>query len=825
MLITSTNQIELARMFIENTGRNLFLTGKAGTGKTTFLKYLKQNAPKRMVVVAPTGVAAINAGGVTIHSFFQLPFGPQIPNHYLLEHDRQPENNYRFNREKLNIIRSINLLVIDEISMVRADLLDAIDGVLRKYRQRSKPFGGVQVLMIGDLQQLAPVVKDSEQTILRKYYKGPFFFQSKVMEHHPVETIELTHIFRQRDGLFINVLNEIRESRLSAKGMELLQKRYIPDFKPVEGYITLTSHNHLAQTINSRQLDVLPNSPVIFRAVIEGEFPSYSYPNDENLVLKKGAQVMFVKNDPSREKLFFNGKIGTVIDIGKETVTVKCDDADNPITVMPAEWQNYKFSLNTTTNEIEETVIGKFTQIPLKAAWAITIHKSQGLTFDKVIIDSNAAFAHGQVYVALSRCRTLEGIVLSSPVNPASIISSEPVTEFIKESENNTPNHQKILLYRKEYEQELIQELFDFTGIHKNMLWLEKYIDENPNTIFGELAESAEKIIAAFRTDVIDVSGKFQRQLQQLFQHEVSPENNKLLQERVKKGSTYFLESLKKLLTPICVNPNYTTDNKAVKKEIGKQLERIRQKYIIHTECLAACSSNGFTITGYLSAKSVSNIEKALSPVKKQSSDDYTLSSVVNTELYRRLRIWRTNKAAKLNMPEYMVLPTKSIIVMSDDMPSSLKELLRIKGFGKTKVEMFGKELLLLINAYKMDSNKGDGVVLDFSLDSEKSQKEKAPTLDVTLGLYRMGFSVDEIAKKRELAVSTIYSHLVKGIAKGEVDIQKLMSSNKISIITDYCTAHQPQTSTEVKNALGDDYSYDEIRMVMANIKLRTESC
>ena len=415
---TDTNQdLQLAFDFVKYTNRNIFLTGKAGTGKTTFLKDLKQLSPKRMIVVAPTGVAAINAGGVTIHSFFQLPFHPYIPAFYLPDNnstgqsDQNDPPGYKMSREKISIIKSLDLIIIDEISMVRADPLDAVDSALRRYKDRFKPFGGVQLLMIGDLQQLAPVVKDEDREIIGEYYDSFFFFGSKALCSTDYLTIELKHIYRQNDQIFIDLLNRIRDNKVDQDVLTELNKRYIPDFDADSGggYITLTTHNYQAQEINDLKLDKLPGKPHKFKATIKDEFPEFSYPNASELILKTGAQVMFVKNDLSADKLFFNGKIGKVKSFEDDIIVVKCPEDDFNIRVEMAEWQNVKYSINEETKEIEETVIGTFTQFPLRLAWAITIHKSQGLTFDRAVIDACAAFAHGQVYVALSRCRTLDG--------------------------------------------------------------------------------------------------------------------------------------------------------------------------------------------------------------------------------------------------------------------------------------------------------------------------------------------------------------------------------------------------------------------------------
>src|SRR4030042_2353673 len=393
--------LHLAFDFVQCTNRNIFLTGKAGTGKTPFLHNLKRSAPKRMIVVAPTGVAAINAGGVTIHSFFQLPFHPHVPVHYLKpgylpeSPEQQGSQVYKLSREKINIMKSLDLLVIDEISMVRADLLDAVDGILRRYKDHDQPFGGVQLLMIGDLQQLAPVVREDDREILDRYYDTTFFFGSLALRQTNYVTIELKQIYRQNDPEFIKLLNKIRDNQVDSDTLNQLNKQYDPHFIPDSdsGYITLTTHNAQAQLINNSKLDKLPGKAKVFKAIISDDFPEYSYPTAYELHLKAGAQVMFVKNDISKEKLYFNGKIGRIERFEDEAILVQCPGEALPIMVEKAEWQNMKYSLDEETKEIQETVIGTFTQFPLKLAWAITIHKSQGLTFEKAVIDARAAFA------------------------------------------------------------------------------------------------------------------------------------------------------------------------------------------------------------------------------------------------------------------------------------------------------------------------------------------------------------------------------------------------------------------------------------------------
>ena len=668
---TSNPQLELAYSFLTNTGKNLFLTGKAGTGKTTFLRNLRDKTFKRMVVVAPTGVAAINAGGVTIHSFFQLPFGPQVPTHYLTDAPTQSEAMFRFSREKLNIIRSLDLLVIDEISMVRADLLDAIDGVLRRFRSKTLPFGGVQVLMIGDLQQLAPVVKDSDWEVLRPHYAGPFFFQSKVLQYNPADTIELKHIYRQSDNRFINVLNEIRENRISQNTIDILNSRYIQGFNQSEGYITLCSHNRQADYINDQKLQSIPSSPIKFKAEIEGEFPEFAYPNDSELLLKPGAQVMFVKNDSSREKLYYNGKIGRIKSISNGVVFVECEGDDNVIAVGPVEWQNYKYSLNAKTNEIEETVIGKYTQIPLKTAWAITIHKSQGLTFEKAIIDANAAFAHGQVYVALSRCKTLEGMVLSSPIEPRSIISNQEVNSFITASGNNQPNAERLRQYRLEYEWELVNDLFGFETLWRRMLYLEKELKQNESIIIGTMPGVLLRLLETFKPTINDIAAKFEVQLRNLFAQGKLVADNPQLNERITKACHYFHSHLQQLIPPLIDDANADTDNAALEKTIENQIKRIEEEYTIRTNCLEACFDE-FTIESYLHARSVSSIEKGKTQKRQKQQSESSASK--NSGLYSRLRQWRDNMVEELDLPAYMIIQTKTIKGITSHLPPQLKK-------------------------------------------------------------------------------------------------------------------------------------------------------
>ena len=541
----SNPQLELAYDFLEYTGVNVFLTGKAGTGKTTFLRELKRRSPKRMIVVAPTGVAAINAGGVTIHSFFQLPFGPYVPGSSdTVERGEKLQYTHKFNREKINIIKTIDLLVIDEISMVRADLLDAVDDMLRRYRSKNEPFGGVQLLLIGDLQQLAPVVKEDEWALLKQHYASAFFFHSKALAATRYVAIELKHVYRQQDREFVDLLNRVRENRVDAAVLGMLNRRYVPGFKPSddEGYITLTTHNHQAQRINDVKMAELSTRAYSFKAEVKDNFPTYSYPTEETLVLKQGAQVMFVKNDSSPEKRYYNGKIGKITAINDRSIEVVGKEDGLKIQVTPEEWTNTRYTLDEETREITETVEGTFKQYPLKTAWAITIHKSQGLTFERAIVDANAAFAHGQVYVALSRCKTFEGLVLSSPVTVRSLVSDGAIDEFVREAELKEPNKEELQQARQSYFRELLLEQFDYETIRWRLHYLYRVLDEQLRRLYPDWVERYRVAGAKCAEELLAVAERFQNQLERLMPEDGNYEADPVIADRVKKGAEYFRE-------------------------------------------------------------------------------------------------------------------------------------------------------------------------------------------------------------------------------------------------------------------------------------------
>ena len=817
---TSTNpQLDLAYNFVQYTHRNIYLTGKAGTGKTTFLRNLKASSLKRMVVVAPTGVAAINAGGVTIHSFFQLPFGPMIPKDanvpFVQEQGGFSASNFRMSREKINIIRSLDLLVIDEISMVRADLLDGIDEVLRRYRRNSLPFGGVQLLMIGDMQQLPPVVKQEDWELLRPYYRSLFFFESLALKKTNFVPIELKHIYRQSNENFISILNKIRDNKLDREALKELNARFIPNFKPAseEGYITLTTHNRQAQEINESKLNDIRLQKHLFKATIEGDFPEYSYPTEKELELKVGAQVMFVKNDSSRDKLYFNGKIGIVTNFDEDGVCVKCEDWPEPVTIGREKWENMKYTLNEQTKEIDETSIGSFTQYPLKLAWAITIHKSQGLTFEKAIIYAGAAFAHGQTYVALSRCKSLEGLVLGTPISADSVISDHEVTDFNHNIDQNAPNDAQLVQSKRDYQLELLLDLFDYQPVLRNLYAYQKQAKEHVTILPDGLAKSVTEMIESIKNSAVTVAEKFALQLQQLLAVNPDIEGNAPLQERIRKASAYYLDLTEKLVGEVKSNCVVEIDNKAVQKALDEPLERIFADIRVKEVCLNACLT-GFNFRDYLSLRAKALIEE---PQRKKTTPKIQLNE--DNALVKYLREWRKDKAEEFGLDLYMILSQKSLAELATVMPTSMKELKAIHGIGPQKLKQFGEEILNIILQYRQANNIQTIVSADNFKIEEKTKVPKVDTKKVSFDLFKSGKSVEEIAQERTLTPNTIEGHLAHYISTGEIKIDELLDRNKAQLIIDQFHKLETTSMTPVKEALGDEVSYGEIRLVVAHLK------
>ncbi|MCM1502934.1 MAG: HRDC domain-containing protein [Bacteroidales bacterium] len=759
---------EMAERYVKSTAKSVFLTGKAGTGKTTFLKYITRTTSKRFVVLAPTGVAAVNAGGSTIHSFFQLPLCPYLPDIKELVTEYQlPERHRSLRKERIKIIRTLDLIIIDEISMVRADLMDAIDMTLRRYRHSDKPFGGVQLLMIGDAQQLSPVVREEDRPYMAQVYQSPYFFHSKALQQLQYVTIEFEKVYRQKDLEFLEILNAVRENRVTREILDKLNSRvkhytaenHVPatrkkgtdrktqaecghiqpaapedrhrqmqgtgaedcirntdspitqatesdgDIQAVPGHnsmkgstndnsepIRLTTHNRQADEINSRKLDALPGEAYQFEAEIEGEFPETSYPAEAVLTLKKDAQVMFLKNDP--EGRFFNGKIGKVEDIdaaGKITVS---DSDGNLIPVMQAEWENVKYALDEESGEIRQSTAGVFRQLPLRIAWAITIHKSQGLTFDRVAIDAGYAFAFGQVYVALSRCRTLEGIRLESPIRLSAIYSDSNVSEFngtIPSSEALLDNLEKA---ERDWHFSLLRDIFSFDSIGKGLGWLMKVWRDRLITLYPDEykgLEEQDRILQGIKG-----TGKsFNSQLNRIEMAE--PLDNGFLNERLNKAANYFspvLEGIREFCIKVLA---LEIDNKETAKKVKEAGDELLAALEISCQTMQTIIVKGFSTEEYsrirtecmLVDRSKAKARKLKKIIRKEGE-----TSIVNESLRNRLTEWRTRKFKEENVPAYNIMHQSTLLEIASLAPKTKEELLSIKGFGKAKLEKYGEEIL-----------------------------------------------------------------------------------------------------------------------------------
>lgn len=693
------NALNTAWEFVEKTGKSVFLTGKAGTGKTTFLRKVVEESRKRVVVVAPTGIAAINAGGVTIHSFFQLPLHPFIPGAKI-------ESKFAFSKEKRSIIKTMDLLIIDEISMVRSDLLDAVDSVLRRFRNRFKPFGGVQLLMIGDLQQLTPVITDEEFQLLAPYYSSPYIFGSRALSQVDYVTIELKEVYRQQDDAFISILNSVRCGRPSPDVIRALNQRYDPNFIPSsdEGYIRLTTHNNIANSFNEQQLDMIDEPIHCFDAVIDGNFPEYAYPTEARLELKVGAQVMFVKNDPSAERRYFNGKIGVVTDFYEEYILVQCPGDDEKIAVEPLEWENCRYVINEQTQEMETEVVGIFKQYPLRLAWAITIHKSQGLTFDKAIIDAASSFASGQVYVALSRCRTLEGMVLATPLRQDAVITDHRVDDYIDGQEEAAQRSvARLESIKEEYYKELLGELFDFkelASLQKRMLGI--CMEFPSGTVVG-LAQKHNDILNSLNETVVPVGAKWQRLIMQKPYLEVSSAE---FSARVKNGCAYFLSELDGMYGDFLDKTrDIKAENKELVKRYGNVWNDLDMEFSSIRILLKAMSAVPFSTEAYLRERQIAVFEasgfvpkelktpkSSKKPASKPQKEKKEDTKVTTFKLYKQgLSVKEISKERDLNqqtivrhLAHYVA---KGMISVEDLVPSSKVDSIQeiISGLGSVK--------------------------------------------------------------------------------------------------------------------------------------------
>ncbi|MBN2486258.1 MAG: helix-turn-helix domain-containing protein [Bacteroidales bacterium] len=580
---------ELAARYINNTSRNVFLTGKAGTGKTTFLRNINQYTHKNTIVAAPTGIAAINAGGITLHSLFQLPFGAFVPgaaqfNKNITFQVNTPKSlieSFQMNNNKRNLLRELELLIIDEVSMLRADLLDAIDTILRFVRRKKElPFGGVQLLFIGDLQQLPPVVNDEEWSLLSGYYAGIYFYNAWSLRQAPPLYIELETIYRQHDHVFINLLNNLRENKITTENINLLNSHFKPGFKAEgnEGHIHLTTHNRLADETNHQSLRKLKGRSFFYDAIIEDDFSEYLYPVEYTLELKEGAQVMFIKNDYSGAGRYFNGKIGTVSSLGDGEIVVSFSDGTQPATVDRYVWENKKYTLNPATNEIEEKIAGRFSHFPLRLAWAITVHKSQGLTFDKAIIDVSRAFAPGQIYVALSRLTSLDGLVLLTPLPSQLPPQDEGLSLFSRQKKELNELQTSLQTDANRYISEAVLNAFDFNNLTSGLKYhISTYDKDESKSIKQHYKRWAENLLKETLA-IKEVADKFILQLRNIAQQQQQGYLS-LMHQRLVAAKEYFEPLLNGISTKINEKISDLSQQKKIKKFVNELTDTERLYY------------------------------------------------------------------------------------------------------------------------------------------------------------------------------------------------------------------------------------------------------
>ena len=714
---------ELAADFVNRTSRSIFLTGKAGSGKTTFLKHIVSTTSKKCVVVAPTGVAAINAGGVTMHSFFQLPFGPYLPgsqskfNGVEVSDKHSLFKNIRFSRDKRELLRELELLIIDEVSMVRCDMLDAMDVILRQFRKRfNEPFGGVQVLYIGDLYQLPPVAKTEEWEILKEHYQSPFFFHAHAaLEAQPLY-IELKKIYRQSDPQFIELLNRVRNNNITQEDLQLLNSRYEGRFTPPasENYITLCTHNYKADAVNASELEKLPGKLHRFRGIIEKEFSDKALPTEMELRLKEGAQVIFIKNDTEVERRYYNGKLAVVSKVNADAIEVTFPDTQSTLVINQETWRNIRYTLNRETGKVDEEEIGSFTQYPIRLAWAITIHKSQGLTFHKAVLDAGNSFAAGQVYVALSRCSTFEGLILQSRITFDSVSTDARVIEFAQREQETGELEELLTHEQKQFLAEKLKRTFDFTQLVEALeSFKQDQLEKKSPKTKSALAWIDPLILVA--KEKHEVFRKFQPELDRIL-NAVPQDGTEALVARMQKAIAYFTQAiLNEMLTPI----------KQHEDSLGKATKV--KKYLLEVGALRQLIAN------------------------------------------------------------------------------KLKAIQQAR-FGETTFYQPTEKEAEVLETFKKPAVK------------KKEKREKGSSLKDTLAAFRDGQDQKAIAETRNLAESTIEGHLAQLVKSGNIKIEELLSIEKIEIIKKAIEDTTESSTTPVKQRLGDDYSYGEIRMVVNHL-------
>jgi len=741
--------------FINQTHRSVFLTGKAGTGKTTLLREIIQTTHKNTVVVAPTGIAALNAGGVTIHSMFQLPFGgfipdnssPQFSESTKFETKATLRRHFKMSGLKKSVIRNMELLIIDEVSMLRADLLDAMDYMMQTVRKKNTAFGGVQVLYIGDLLQLPPVIRDEEWRTLKTYYKGKFFFHSHVVQQNPPLYIELSKIFRQTDDTFISVLNNLRNNEISQQDIQTLNQYVKPDFdlKANKGYITLTTHNNKADTMNAQALEDLEGKLVVYKPEITGDFPEKIYPVEQELKLKVGAQVMFVKNDLSFEKHYFNGKMGVIKSLSANEILVHFPDENKTIEVEKYEWQNIRYKVDETTKEIEEEVLGTFVHYPIKLAWAITVHKSQGLTFDKAALDVSQVFIPGQAYVALSRLRSLEGLILLSPLRMNGISNDQDVMDYSLNKASDSFLENALHFETKNFIHNFLIHTFDWSDLAQE--WRNHKFSYNEKSEISEKSKHA--VWARKQTEAIelllDPSKKFILQLNKLFNQETVDLNH--VSERIQAAFSYFFKPMDELVFEILWKL--------------EEVKRIKKVKAFHDELI---------VLEELQTKAVLRLMKA----------KLLIETVVAGETISK------EKLTSSEIKKYISRKTEAI-------QNQFKEL----------------------NITLIDDEKD---VERYASKKSKTTAPKKSTVQETYELWVEKKSIEDIATIRVLTKQTIYSHFVKLIQTKAVSISEVLPEDKIQDLAAAFAGYKEESLNALMEKHGHQFSWEEARMYKASL-------
>ncbi|WP_296683053.1 helix-turn-helix domain-containing protein [Flavobacterium sp.] len=743
--------------FINQTQRSVFLTGKAGTGKTTLLREIIETTHKNTVVVAPTGIAALNAGGVTIHSLFQLPFGGFLPDNSAPDFSESTKfetkatlrRHFKMSGLKKSVIRNMELLIIDEVSMLRADLLDAMDFMMQTVRKKNSPFGGVQVLFIGDLLQLPPVIRDDEWRTLKNYYKGKFFFHSQVVQQNPPLYIELDKIFRQTDDAFISVLNNLRNNQISKEDIATLNQYVQPNFdlKANKGYITLTTHNAKADTMNTEALEALEGKEWLYSPEITGDFPDKIYPVDEVLRLKEGAQIMFVKNDLSFDKKYFNGKMGVIKSLSTKEILVHFPEENKTIEVEKYEWQNIRYKVNDTTKEIEEEVLGTFVHYPIKLAWAITVHKSQGLTFDKAALDVSQVFLPGQAYVALSRLRSLKGLILLSPLQMNGISNDQDVMDYSLNKASETHLENALHFETKNFIHQYLVQTFEWADLAQE--WRNHQYSYNDKSEVSSKAkysywakEQTERI-----DKVVEPAKKFIQQLNVLFRQETVDLNH--ISERIQAAYTYFMDPMDELVFEILW-----------KLEEVKRLKKAKAYF------------DELVLLEELQTKAVLRLMKA----------KLLIETVVSGE---------TISKEKLTSPEIKMYVSRKVAAIQAT-------------FKKVNTNLIEDDL---------DEER--------YLPKKKTKSStKKTTVEETFDLWKQNNSIAEIASIRMLTKQTIYGHFVRLIQTEMVAIEDLIPSDKLDQLAAAFEGYKEESLNALMEKYGDTFSWEEARMFKASLNI-----